>query len=93
MLFAGKLPSWTGFDRGPIKLPGGRGSPWQGQIYRAAGRTTSFAPSYRFITDLGTDEAHTRLAGGISDRRFSRLYCNEIDAWTRGDYKIVKSSQ
>ena len=69
ILFGGKLPRWLGFDRGPIRLPGGRATPHQGQLYRAADRATSFAPSIRFLTDFAEAAAHTRLVGGVSDRR------------------------
>ena len=71
-------------------LKGGRSTVHQGQIYRSAGRTTSFAPSVRFVTDMAKDEAHTRLCGGISDRRFSKLYCNELDDWLAGTYKALR---
>jgi len=87
VLFGGKMPRFLGFDRGPITLPGGRATVNQGQIYRSAGRTTTFAPSIRIVTDLGTDEVHTALAGGVSDRRFSRWYVSDLKRWLRGEYK------
>lgn len=87
ILFGGKMPRFLGFDRGPITLPGGRATVCQGQIYRSAGRITTFAPSFRLVTDLGTDEVHTSLAGGVSDRRFSRWYVSDLKRWLRGEYK------
>ncbi len=87
ILFQGKLPRWMGFDKGPVCLRGGRGTPHQGQIYRAAGRGTSFAPSYRFITDFSEECIHSNIAGGPSDRRFSKWYASELDAWLNGEYK------
>jgi len=81
LLYGGRLPSWFGFDRGPLSLPGGRATIHQGQIYRAGGRETTFAPSYRIITDLGEDLAYTCLAGGPSDRRFSRWYASGLADW------------
>ena len=63
LLLGGKLPAFFGFDR-IIELPGSRATVHQGQIYRGAGRETTFAPSLRFITDLGTDEMHSTLPGG-----------------------------
>ena len=81
MFFGGKLPRWLGFDRGPIALPGGRATPQQGQIYRAAGRVTSFAPSLRLIADMSDEQLWTCLMGGASDRRFSRWYTNKVSAW------------
>ena len=85
-----KFPKWFGFDRGPISLLGGRATIHQGQIYEAAGRTTTFAPSYRMVTDLGKDEIHTTIAGGPSDRRFSKWYCSELENWKNGQYKTIK---
>lgn len=90
ILFGGKLPGWMGFDRGPIQLAGGRATPHQGQLYRSGDRATSFAPSIRFLTDFAEDAAHTRLIGGVSDRRFSKLYCNELGAWLAGTYKKLQ---
>ncbi|MCX7029305.1 MAG: penicillin acylase family protein [Spirochaetes bacterium] len=87
ILFGGKMPRFLGFDRGPIMLPGGRATVHQGQIYRSAGRVTCFAPSIRIITDLGEDEVHTALAGGVTDRRFSRWYVSDLKRWLRGEYK------
>lgn len=90
IFFAGKLPRWLGFDRGPITLRGGRATPHQGQIYRSGGRQTSFAPSFRMVTDLGSDEVHTNLAGGPSDRRFSKWYCSDLESWLEGRYKVLR---
>ncbi len=90
ILFGGKLPSWLGFDRGPITIPGSRATVHQGQIYRSGGRITTFCPSYRFVTDLSRDEARTNLAGGPSDRRFSRWYCSDLQNWIRSRYKTLR---
>lgn len=89
LLFGGRLPRWLGFDRGPIALKGGRATPHQGQIYESAGRKTTFAPSYRFVTDLGEETIESCLAGGPSDRRFSKWYCSDLSRWVRGAYKTL----
>ena len=93
MLFGDKLPRWLGFDRGPLELPGGRATPHQGQVYRSAGRTTSFAPSMRLVVDFAEEGAWTRLCGGPSDRRFSRWYCSELQGWLDGTLKRVKPDE
>ena len=90
LILGEKLPGVAGFDRGPIPLRGGRATPHQGQIFRSAGRATSFTPSYRMVTDLATDEVQTNLAGGPSDRRFSRWYCSDLENWLNGKYKTLK---
>lgn len=87
LMLGGRLPRWLGFDHGPIQLRGNRATIHQGQIYRSGGRDTSFAPSFRLISDLGTDTAHTVLAGGPSDRRFSPWYRTGIDDWLAGRLK------
>ena len=89
IFFGGKLPKFLGFDRGPVILKGGRATPHQGQIYESAGRLTTFAPSYRFVTDLKDDHISSTLAGGPSDRRFSKWYCSELKGWLEGKYKRV----
>ncbi|MCO4763864.1 MAG: penicillin acylase family protein [Myxococcales bacterium] len=90
LLLGGKLPRFAGFDVGPIVLEGGRGTVRQGQLYRSGGRLTSFAPSYRLVTDLAEPVANTALAGGPSDRRFSQLYKRGIAEWAAGELKAVK---
>ena len=92
LLLAGKLPRWCGFDRGPIALAGGRATPHQGQVYRSAGRTTSFAPSLRLIADMGEEVLHTAIVGGPSDRRFSRWYDSGVADWLAGAYKTLGRS-
>ncbi|MCU0847307.1 MAG: penicillin acylase family protein [Spirochaetes bacterium] len=89
ILFDGKLPRILGFDRGPYPLPGGRATIHQGQIYRAAGRLTTFFPSFRFVTDFSKDEAHTNIAGGPSDRRFSKWYISDLKNWMKKRYKKI----
>jgi len=90
LLLGGKLPVFLGFDRGPITILGSRATIHQGQIYRAGNRTTTFCPSFRMVTDLSTEEVHSNLAGGPSDRRFSKWYCSGLEDWIKGDYKTVR---
>ncbi len=87
ILFEGKLPKFLGFDRGPITGIGSRATIHQGQIYRSAGRDTTFFPSFRLITDMGSDEFVSNIAGGPSDRRFSKWYCSDLENWLTGKYK------
>ncbi len=87
ILFNGKLPRFLGFDRGPVTIIGSLATPHQGQIFESVGRQTSFAPSFRMVTDLSTDDIYTNMAGGPSDRRFSKWYCSDLDNWITGKYK------
>jgi penicillin G amidase len=89
IIFDGKLPKFLGFDRGPITIIGSLATPHQGQIFESAGRLTTFAPSFRMVTDLSTDEIHTNMAGGPSDRRFSKWYCSDLENWITGKYKTI----
>lgn len=89
IVFAGKLPKFLGFDRGPITILGNLATPHQGQIFESAGRLTTFAPSFRMVIELGSDEIHTNIAGGPSDRRFSKWYCSDLENWKTGKYKRV----
>jgi penicillin amidase len=93
ILLGGKLPAFMGFDRGPIELRGGRASPHQGQVYKSGGRQTSFAPSVRLVTDMATDHMHTAMAGGPSDRCFSKWYCSGLQDWLDGRYKRMDASE
>jgi len=91
VFFGGRLPrpvnAVLGVDYGPIELPGGRSTIVQGQILRTHGRLTSFAPSYRSVTDLGNDRLYTVLAGGPSGTIRSALYTTDIERWLTFAYK------
>jgi penicillin amidase len=93
ILLGGKLPRWLGFDLGPITCCGSLATVCQGQIYRSAKRLTTFMPSFRFITDLGHDRCLTSLAGGPSDRRFSKWYSSDLANWMAGRYKIIQPQE
>jgi penicillin amidase len=93
LFFRGKLPNAVsqlfGIDYGPVALPGGRATIVQGQIFETHGRQTTFAPSYRAVSDLGTNEVHTALAGGPSGQILSGLYKTDISRWLRLEYKTL----
>jgi penicillin amidase len=90
LMMGGRFPTWFGFDKGPIPLRGNRATIHQGQVYRSGGRVTSFAPSYRMVTDFSEDNAFTCIAGGPSDRRFSPWYTSGVDDWLAGRFKMLK---
>ena len=90
LVLGSKLPTILGFDRGPIPLKGGRATVHQGQWLRAQGRRIACGPSYRFVTDLATDEMQTTLPGGPSDRRFSPWYVNGLLDWLTGNYTVLR---
>jgi penicillin amidase len=92
ILFDGKLPNFLGFDYGPIVIEGCRATIVQGALYEAHGRISTFCPSMRFVTDLGERKSYTVLAGGVSDRRFSNLYTNEVEMWLNFEYKEINLS-
>ena len=90
LLFGGQMPRFLGYDYGPIELPGSCATIPQGQMFKVAGRTTTFCPSYRFIADFSEEGIHTTLAGGPTDRRLSKWYVNDMKNWIEGNYKILK---
>ncbi|MBI2826253.1 MAG: penicillin acylase family protein [Planctomycetia bacterium] len=86
--FEGQLVGRTlGLHTAELPMPGCHATPFQGHLLRAATRETTFAPSYHFVTDLGTFEAWTNLPGGASESWFSRWYKNDIPRWCAGKYK------
>ena len=87
----GRLPGFCGFDQGPVTAIGNRATIHQGQLYRSASRMTSFLPSFRLVTDMGQKAVFTNLAGGPSDRRFSKWYCSDLENWIEGEYKRVSA--
>lgn len=87
IFFDGKLPKFLGFDYGPISLEGNRATIVQGALYRAHGRLSSFCPSWRYISDMKSGLTYSILAGGVSDRRFSGWYTNDVEKWLNFEYK------
>lgn len=87
ILFDGKLPSFLGFDVDNIEIPGNRSTITQGAVYEAHGRTTSFVPSWKMVTDHRNHDVYTVLPGGLSDRRFSKNYKSDLSNWIHGKYR------
>ena len=97
LFFGGKLPGFVGrllgIDHGPVALAGGRATIVQGQIFQTHGRQTTFSPSYRSVTDMGSDEIHTALAGGPSGSFLSRFYKTDIARWLNFGYKTISANR
>ncbi len=87
LLFGDKIPSFFGLDYGPVELPGNRATVTQGQIFKAAGRVTTFSPSCRMIADMSGGELLTNTTGGNCDRPFTKWYKNNMYDWLNGVYK------
>jgi penicillin amidase len=85
LFFAGRLPGFLGFDY-TLEHLGSAATVAQGQVFKAAGRTLTFAPTVRVICDLGDDALHANIAGGASDRRFSKYYTSGFEDWKNGRY-------
>ena len=94
MFFGGKLGAvgkFLGIDYGPVSLAGGRSTINQGQQWvEPDGRVGSFAPSWRFVTDVGSNVVDSVLPGGISGRWASGLYTSQIKMWLDNQYKKLK---
>ncbi len=76
-----------GFNTDKMPMPGCQATPFQGHLLTTATRESSFAPSYHFVADLGTEEAWTNLPGGASESRFSKWYRNDIPRWATGEHR------
>lgn len=87
--FPAWLDRWLGVNYGPIVLEGNRSTVVQGAIFHNHGRLSTSAPSYRAVADMGTDEVHTALAGGPSERVWSSLYTADICRWLAFEYKLL----
>jgi len=86
----GKIGLFLGIDYGPFPFEGNRATVWQGQIWETEGRKEAFAPSWRMITDIGSNIVESILPGGPSGRIYSSLYTNEVEMWRNGQYKKFK---
>ena len=78
-----------GFNTDSMPMPGCQATPFQGHLMATATRESSFAPSYHFVTDMGTDQAWTNLPGGASESRFSKWYRTDIRRWSQGEYRLL----
>ncbi len=76
-----------GYNMRVCPMPGNHATPFQGHVFQTARRESTFAPSYHFVTDMGTDEVWTNLPGGPSESRFSKFYRSDIPFWLDGEYK------
>lgn len=91
IMFGGRLPKWLGFDYGPIEIIGSRATIPQGQIFKTfGGRQATFSPTFKFVTDFAEDCIHSTMAGGPSDRRFSRWYTSGVADWIAGRYRVMR---
>jgi penicillin amidase len=91
IMFGGRLPKWLGFDYGPIEIIGSRATIPQGQIFKTfGGRQATFSPTYKFVTDFAEECIHSTMAGGPSDRRFSRWYTSGVADWIAGRYRVMR---
>ena len=90
MFFGGQLPKIFGFDFGPYEHIGCRATIPQSQIFKTMGRSSTFAATYRMITDMDNDEFLNNLPGGPSDRRFSKYYRTGFEEWMNGRYHLYK---
>ncbi|MCR9204558.1 MAG: penicillin acylase family protein, partial [Halobacteriovoraceae bacterium] len=89
LLFGEELPSWLPWNKGPFALPGCRSTICQGNLYRDRGRQSSYAPSYRMVTELMSEGIYTALPGGPSDRFYKKSYSSDISNWLNFNYKTL----
>ncbi|MCB9653332.1 MAG: penicillin acylase family protein [Deltaproteobacteria bacterium] len=82
----GALPGGFGANRGPFPLKGSVASVCQGQRLSLPWGDVVVAPAYRFVTDLGNDEAYTALPGGIEASPFAKTYACWLSEYLEGSY-------
>ncbi len=87
IFFGGVLPSFMGFDHGPVCFGGSRATVNQGQFFRKAGMDTSFCPSFRLVADMNDNAVYTNYVGGVTDRRFSKYYLSDLENYLKGLYR------
>lgn len=88
MLFEGRLSKY--FGKGPYPAQGGRATVAASFLFREHKRRIAAGASYRFITDMGTQEAYTALCGGVTEGRFSKYYVSDVPLWLAFNYKTLK---
>ncbi|MBK8013568.1 MAG: penicillin acylase family protein [Deltaproteobacteria bacterium] len=89
-LILGGLPSGLGANRGPFPLKGSVATVCQGHRLSLPWGEVVVAPAYRFVTDLGCDEAYTALPGGIEASPLAKTYDCWLAEYFEGRYhKLV----
>lgn len=88
-LFGTNLPKWLPWNKGDYPLPGSRATICQGNLFKDRGRNSSFAPSFRMVTDMAHDGIYSLLPGGPSDRFYKKSYFNDFHNWINFNYKTV----
>lgn len=86
LFFNGKLPRFLKFDY-PLKHIGSPSTIPQAQRVKTSTRSYSFGATFRMICDFADDTLHMNIAGGASDRRFSKYYTSGLRAWEQGEYE------
>ena len=81
------LARWLGIESRVEGMPGNHSTVFQGHVTFKDGRLSSFSPAYHFIVDMGSEEAHTNLAGGPRENPFSKYYKSDLLRWRKGEYK------
>ncbi len=87
LFFRGKLPRCLGFDCALANI-GSRSTVSQASACEGG----ALAATFRMVCDFGTDVLHVNVAGGASDRRFSKYYTSGLKAWERGEYEVLDPS-
>ncbi|MGI9457014.1 MAG: penicillin acylase family protein, partial [Aeoliella sp.] len=89
----GSVGRLLGLRSPPIAMAGCHATPFQGHLLIRKTRESTFAPSYHFVTDMGTDEAWTNLPGGPSESAFSWWYQSDLQRWIDGEYKRLAAEE
>ncbi|MBN1946117.1 MAG: penicillin acylase family protein [Bradymonadales bacterium] len=90
LLLGRRLPFFFRVNRGPFGVWGHHSTILQFTEYREGGIRLSIAPSYRFVSDMGSHEIWTNLPGGASEKPYSRYYANDLPHWRYGEYKRLR---
>jgi len=89
VLFNGNLPRWLGFDK-EVSYFGAHDTVAQCTQFKPIGKKDkTVVASWRYVSDMGTDDSHTALIGGVSGRRLSSFYTLGIDAWMNCELKTL----
>jgi penicillin amidase len=85
-LALGGLGDVLGYDRGPFPLPGSIATVSQGNLVHLGAAEVAVGPAYRFVTDLGQDEAQSSLPGGVGGSPGDPSYDQWLAEHLRGVY-------
>ncbi len=78
------------FNKGPYPLRGDKTTVCQGNLFKSTGRVSTFAPSYRMITQMNSELIFSALPGAANESVLRKNSFHELKRFLNLQYKTIK---